>query len=215
MINQSTLDFLKELKDNNHKEWFEANRKRYEAAKANLLELSSGLINKIKVWDEPIGAIDPKKSIFRINRDIRFSKDKSPYKTNMGMHFSPGMNEAGYYVHIEPDACFIGGGMWQPEPAKLKSIRQEIDYNLSEFESIVNSDTFKAQFGQLDGSKLSRPPKDYPNDHPGIEWLKHKDFVAGRKFSDQEVTSPDFLDKCAETLKAMYPLRAFLNRAVS
>lgn len=216
-ISSESLQFLRDLKQNNNKEWFEANRKIYERAKEEQLTLARQLIDAIQAWDEPVGQMNPKKCIFRINRDIRFSKDKSPYKTNFGMYFSghPDKPVAGYYLHIEPGRSFVGGGLYMPDTKSLKAIRQEIDYNLNEFEDIVNADSFRGTFGALSGSRLQRPPKDYPADHQGIEWLKYKDYIASEELTDAEVLKPTFAKTCINAFRRLYPLNQFINRALT
>ena len=219
MFTKDTFDFLKELKENNNKEWFEANRKRYETAKKEHLDFVTEMIPAIAKWDKPIAGVEPKKCVFRINRDIRFSKDKSPYKSNMGAHFSPpsGSKEvmlAGYYFHLEPGHSMVAGGMWEPFPPQLKAIRQEIDFNLKEFESILNNKEFKKHYPTLGGDKLKTKPKGYELENPAIEYLKHTSFVVSQKFTDKEVMAKDFPEKCAEAFKALYAFDSFLNRAI-
>src|SRR6185369_4348787 len=171
------------------------------------------LLGEMGKWDERFKTIDPKKCTMRINRDIRFSKDKSPYKSNMSFGISPtgAKTKAGYYFHLEPDATFVGGGLYGLEPAEIKAVRQEIDYNLSEFSGIMNNPTFKKYYKKLDGDALQNVPKDYPKDHPGAEWLKHKDFVIGIKLDDKELTSKDLVKKTNELFKIMQPFMMFMD----
>lgn len=218
MFLQETLDFISDLKKNNNKDWFEANRKRYDAARKNQLEVTGRLLEAMSKWEDAFKKTEPKSCIFRINRDIRFSKDKSPYKSSLSMVFgTDGKNgrKGGYYFHLEPGNSFLAGGMWAPEPKVLKAVRQEIDYNLAEFESILNDPAFKKYYGTLDTEdKLQRPPKDYTPDNPAIEWLKHKHFVASHKLSDKQITSKEMVNTVNEVFKALQPLNAFLDRVL-
>ena len=217
MLQKSTLKFLKELKNNNDRDWFQANRKHYDAAKEDLLNFVTALIAKTMSFDKDISDQEPKKCIFRINRDIRFSKDKSPYKTNMGAYIVSGgkkSGKAGYYVHIEPGGCFVAGGLYCPPGPALKKVRQEIDYNTDAFRKILKAKKFKDTFGELQGSKVKTSPKGYAKDHPAIDLIRHKDFIVSRSFSDKEVMSEDFLKETINTFKAMKPLNDFLNKAM-
>jgi uncharacterized protein (TIGR02453 family) len=152
MINKSTFDFLTKLKKNNNKEWFDKNRPEYEIAKNNFKEFISELILSIAKFDSSVKMLEPKNCIFRINRDIRFSNDKTPYKINMGASIGPGGKksyDAGYYIHIQPGGSFLAGGVWQPPAPQLNAIRQEIDYNAAEFKKLVSNKDFKKYFGSL------------------------------------------------------------------
>lgn len=219
MIQKSSLEFLKDLSKNNNKNWFETNRKRYEAAKENDIEVVQQLIKGIASFDTPIGDLEAKKCIFRINRDVRFSKNKDPYKTNMGAWFNQGgkkLMNAGYYFHLEPGKSFLAGGMYMPEAALLAKVRQEIDYNVNDFKKIVESKKFVTTFGGLskgDGMLLVRPPKGYKISNPAIEYLKHKSFVATTPLTDAQVMDKNFVKNAVGHFKLLYPLVAFLNTA--
>lgn len=220
MIEQATLQFLKSLKKNNKKEWFDANRSKYDSAKKNIELLTAGIISRLSKTDESIAHLQPKECMFRINRDVRFSKNKAPYKTNMGVYFSKGGKkgiQAGYYFHIEPGASFIAGGLWMPMAPELKKIRQEIDYNWDDFSKIVQDKKFKTAFGDLDRSDeytLSRPPKGYDEENPAIEYLKLKSLIATRKLSDTELASKDVVKSVVGHFEKMRAFVDFLNRAV-
>lgn len=217
MIQKSTFDFLNKLKKNNNKEWFDKNRSTYEIAKKDFQAFVDELILSISKFDPAVKHLEAKKCVFRINRDIRFSKDKTPYKTNFGASISPGGKgsfTAGYYVHLEPNAIFLAGGMWQPEPPLLNAIRQEIDYNAGEFKKIINHKDFKKYFGGLsDEDKLKTVPKGYDKAHPEIEILKNKSFIVVHNLKDNNVLSKDALKYCTAVFKAMHPLNLFLRRA--
>lgn len=218
MITKSTLQFFAALKENNNREWFQENRKKYEAAKAEMESVVAKILPGLIKADPSIGMLAPKDCMFRINRDIRFSADKSPYKTNMGAFMARGGRKSrfpGYYLHIEPGACFLAGGVYAPEPGDLKSIRSEIYFNSAEFLKIINGRTFKSQFGTLaDWGKMVRPPKDFPADFPHIDLLKYKSYSVAQGLTDKQVTSPGFPEYALTVYKAMRPFHAFLTRAI-
>lgn len=218
MLQASTINFLQVLKKNNNKEWFDKNRKVYEAAKADYLSFATQVLTAIKQKDTSLEGLEPKQCVFRINRDVRFSKDKSPYKTNMGASFSKGgkkVQAAGYYFHLEPGQCFIGGGLWMPMAPELKKVRQEIDYCFDEFNKIVSNKKFVAQFGSLDKSEtLSRPPKGYEETNAAIEYLKLKSFIVSCPINDADLTSKDLVKKIVTAFDTMQPLIHFLNKAL-
>lgn len=220
MLQLSTLDFLSELKLNNHKEWFEKNRKRYESAKTDYLQFVDAVLAGVVKNDPSISTLEAKNCVFRINRDVRFSKDKSPYKTNMGAGFGKGgkkMFLAGYYIHCEPGASFIAGGMWMPPAPELKKIRQEIDYCLEEFDGIIKAKLFIDTLGSLERSSdmvLSRPPKGYEEGNPAIEYLKLKSYIASTPITDAELTSKELVPKIVAACAALQPLIYFINKAL-
>src|SRR5262249_35275251 len=162
--------------------WFDKNKPTYEDIKNEITMVAAEVIKEVSKFDPSIAGFDPKKSVFRIYRDVRFSKDKSPYKTNIGFYMSKGgikAPSAGYYVHIQPGESFLGGGIWMPDAVTLNKIRQEIDYNFKDFKKITESSSFKKTFGKVDSEeKLSRPPKGYDENNPAIEYLKLKSFTA-------------------------------------
>jgi uncharacterized protein (TIGR02453 family) len=218
MIKKETVDFLKKLKKNNSKEWFDNNRTKYLAAKENYFDFVTEILQTLKSIDPTLQDIQPKNCVFRINRDVRFSANKNPYKTNFGASFSKGGKKiacAGYYFHLEPGACFIGGGYWMPMADDLNKIRQEIDYNFEEFNKIINRKTFVSTFGTLDNKeKLVRPPKGYEKDNPAIELLKLKNFIVMTRIEDNELLEKDLIPKVISHFKVMKPLVDFLNRAI-
>lgn len=218
MMQPSTLQFLKALKKNNNKEWFDKNRDKYENAKQDYLVFVAEVLDGLKLKDTTLQFLEPKQCVFRINRDVRFSKNKDPYKTNFGASFSKGAKKidcAGYYFHLEPGACFIAGGYWMPMAPELKKIRQEIDYNYKEFKNIINNKKFKSTYGALTNTeKLSRPPKGYEIDNPAIEFLKLKSFVVSMKISDNEVLNKHIVKKVITHFETLTPLVHFMNKAV-
>jgi len=214
----AALRFLRKLKKNNNKPWFDANRNAYTEAKQEVESFLGGLIAAYGKADDSISRLTPKECMFRINRDVRFSKDKSPYKLNFGASINPGGKKstlAGYYLHIEPGQSFVGGGLWMPMPSELSKIRQEIDYNLEEFISIVKSPAFKKQYGTLYAGQdisLQRVPKGYEADNPAAEYLKLKSFIAMRSLTDEEICSASLQKICVAAFTALKPLLGFINR---
>jgi len=218
MLQLSTLKFLKDLQKNNNRPWFEAHRKQYETAKEDFLLILEKLIPAIATFDAPIGSLKPRDCTFRINRDVRFSKDKSPYKNNMAAYFNrhgKKSNGAGYYLHIEPGRSFAAGGLWQPEPNDLAKIRQEIDYSFDNWKKVIGAPSFKKTFVEgVKGDALVRPPKGYQETNPAITFLKMKSFVVTHSFSDAAVQSKTFVKDVANTFKTMKPFIDFLNAAM-
>ncbi len=221
MLQLSTIKFIKDLKKNNNKPWFEKNRKLYEDAKADFAGFIQKVIDQHGKKDPSIKNIVAKDCLFRINRDVRFAKDKSPYKSNFGASINKGgrkgENSAGYYFHLEPGESFTGGGIWMPEQESLKKVRQEIDYNLADFKKIVDSKKFKAVYGDLSQHpdyKLSRVPKGYEADNPAAEYLKMKSFVAMISLKDTDLTSKDLVKKTVTAFEALQPLIEFVNQTI-
>ena len=222
MLQPSTLKFLKDLKKNNNKPWFDAHRKEYEAAKSDFAGFIQNVIDKHSKSDPTLKSIVAKDCMFRINRDVRFSKDKSPYKTNFGASINKGgkkaFSTAGYYFHLEPGQCFVGGGIYQPMPDELKKVRQEIDYNFKDFKKIIQSKKFRSLYGDLDKSAeyaLSRVPKGYEANNPAAEYLKLKSYIAFVSFSDKDLTSKDLVKKTAAAFETLQPLLNFINESLS
>ena len=218
MIEKTTLQFLTDLKKNNTKEWFEANRKRFEAAKEDINNHTENLIKSIGKYDADIAELQVKECTFRINRDVRFSKNKSPYKSNISAIFSKGgkkADTAGFYVHIEPGGAFVAAGYWSPEAKKLASVRQEIDYNLDEFKKILSAKKFKETFteGLSKEDTLQRPPKGYDDENPALEFLKLKSFIVTKKLTDAELMDKNFEKTIVNIFTAVKPFLDFLNTA--
>jgi uncharacterized protein (TIGR02453 family) len=217
MLNPDLLTFLTELKENNNKEWFEKNRPRYKELREHFINFISLLIHEISAFDKSIGHPEAKKTVFRINRDIRFSPDKQPYKTNMGSFISGGGKKAalpGYYFHVEPGAGMLAGGMYMPPGPELKKIRKEIFENPEEYRSIINDKNFEETFGEIHGEKLKTAPQGYPKDHPDIELIRYKSYTVFREVDDSFFTGPDLMNESIRIYKSMKPLNDFLNRAL-
>lgn len=216
---KATISFLKDLSQNNNREWFTDNKKKFEEAKAEFEDFVAECIGKVSLWDESVRDLKPKDCIYRIYRDVRFSKDKTPYKTNFGALIGKdGRKGKGSinYLQIQPNESFTAGGMYLPESADLKAIRQEIDYNLGEFEAILNKKDFKEHFGNLSQEwKLKTVPKGYDKENPAIEYLKLKGFVVMKKHTDKEVLASGFSTTVANSFELVKPLNTFLNRAIA
>lgn len=213
------LDFLQQLQANNNKAWMDLHKPIYQQARTELLSIAAFLIQETAKFDPAIASLEPKDCIFRINRDIRFSKDKTLYKTYMGLFLAKeGKNSkyAGYYLHLAPqDQSFIAGGLYQPAPEVLHKVRQEIDYNGSKLASVVADSSFKKFFkGLQEEEKLQRPPKGYSADHTHIEWLKLKSFTVIHPVTDSQVIQKDFMAYVLRAFQAMQPLNQFLNAAI-
>ena len=220
MLQIATLKFLKDLAKNNNKPWFDAHRSEYEAAKTDFASFIQTIIEKHGKKDTTIAHLKAKDCVFRINRDVRFSKDKSPYKDNMGGYMSRGGKKSvfgGYYFHCQPGRCFTGGGLWMPMPPELNKVRQEIDYNFTEFKKIIGSKKFKSVYGDLSRDAeyvLSRVPKGYETNNPAAEYLKMKSFVALVPLKDSAITSRDLTKKVLTAFDTLQPLIDFINRSI-
>ncbi len=216
---ETTFKFLKQLAKNNNKEWFDANRKTYDTSKAEFEAIVKSVIDKSVLFDPKLAGLDARKSLFRINKDVRFSKDKSPYKLNMGASINPGGKKSeipGYYIHVEPGKSFLAGGSYQPMPDLLAAIRQEIDYNTAEFKKILNAKDFKTYFKELEQEgKLKTAPKGYDKDHPAIDLLQHKNFIMVHDLKDEDVLNKNFPAYAAKVFKAMLPMNEFLRGCMS
>lgn len=218
MLQKETISFLKKIKANNNKDWFAKNKLQYETSKNDFETFVQKLIEGIRKFDKEIPDLEAKKTIFRIYRDVRFSKNKDPYKTNMGTYICKASKQevnstAGYYLHIEPGGkSFLAGGAYMPPSDWLNAIRSEIDYNGEVFKKIMVNKSFINTF-KLEGEKLSRPPKGYDVNHPDIDLLKHKSFIAVHSISDDQIQRKDFLNYCLKVFKALHPFNEFLNKA--
>lgn len=213
------LRFLRRLKRNNRREWFAARKEEYEAlVRLPMLSLIASLQTPFREF-APAYDLNPKRSIFRIYRDVRFSSDKSPYKTNVAAHFVPrgtpkGVAGSGYYLHIEPGEVYLGAGIYMPDAAQTKRIRLAIADRCDEFLGMVNDRTFRRLFGELEGNRLRRMPAGFPPDHPAGEWLKLKQFFAGLSWPEEKCLRRRFVDEAARVFRAATPLVRFLNEAL-
>jgi len=210
------LDFLNALKENNNRDWFQEHKKDYEEAKTEMLQVIHNLINEISSFDATIGQLEAKQCLFRIYRDVRFSKNKEPYKTNMGAYMVRGgrkSGNAGYYLHLEPGNSFIGGGIHNPDPKQLKAIRNEIAYAGDDLVSITESKNFKHYFSEIEGDSLVRPPKGFDPESKYIDLLKLKSFTVFQPLDDSVLLADDFSDQITPVFKAMQPFLGFINAA--
>ena len=221
MITNATLAFLRELKEHNERAWFTEHKGACQQAYSEMLGTVIHLLVAISGFDPTVAAagLDPKSCIMRINRDVRFSKDKTPYKSNFFAFINRGGRKSqwgGYYLHLEPGATFAGGGIYMPEPAVLEQTRREIDAHFGEWQSIISQKEFSLHFpeGVLPSGKLVRPPKGYESANPAVEYLKFKGYYTQRFFSDEEVTDPGFVAQLANTFRVVHPLVEFLNGAL-
>jgi uncharacterized protein (TIGR02453 family) len=220
LVSTYTIQFLKALKKNNNKAWFDANRETYVSAKNDFENLANDLLRQMSSFDKDMKELSAKNCLFRINRDIRFSKDKTPYKVNIGASFNKGGKKsiyAGYYFHLQPGGkSFAGGGLWMPAASELKKIRQEIDYCFPEFKKIINSPDFQKTYGELDRDKnqmLVNVPKGYEKENPAAEFLKLKSFVALKPIPDNTLIQPGLSNEILQAFKALKPLVKFINRS--
>lgn len=220
MINPQTIDFLKQLILNNNREWFQANKSRHDAARENIIAFTQELIAKLHKMDPEIDtALDPKKCVMRIYRDIRFSSNKTPYKNNFGVSVpTRGLKNGGaeYYLHITPGGSFIAGGYWMPEGEHLKAIRQEIDYNGSELKKIIDEPEFLKLFGDFrKQEQLKTLPQGYTADNEHIDLIKLKSFIVMHHLSDDKVCSQDALQYISSVCNKIHPLNVFLKNALA
>jgi uncharacterized protein (TIGR02453 family) len=221
MIQSTTIKFLDELKKNNNKEWFDKNKKVYQNAKNDFIEFTQNLILGVSSFDDNIAKanLDPKKCITRLNRDVRFSKDKSPYKTNFFLMLNQGgknSNNACYYFQLQPNSSFVGGGVYMPMPPDLQKFRQEIDYNFEDWQKIIENESFKKIFqdGVQAPETLSRPPKGFNANSEAIEYLKMKGYFTTKKISDDELQSKSIIKTVLESFETVKPMIDFLNSAL-
>ncbi len=216
-MNKDLLKFLTQLKKNNNKEWFDKNRTTYDALRKDFVVFVQQVINDIADFDDKVKSIEAKNTIFRINRDIRFSKDKTPYKKNFSAFISIKGRKSfgpGYYIHIQPgNESFIAGGVYMPEKDMLEKIRQEIDYNGKNLSKILNKATFKNTFGALEGEKLIRAPKGYDEENPHIDLLKYKSFIVSQAITDNEIEEVKLKGLLKKYSKEMLPFIEFLYPA--
>jgi uncharacterized protein (TIGR02453 family) len=212
MLQKSTLEFLTQLKENNDRDWFAANKKAFESEQ----KLAKTFLTSV---GEQLGRIDSieRIQIFRIYRDVRFSKDKAPYKNHFSVGFTrtKPMLRGGYYLHIEPGKSFVGGGFWEPNAEDLSRIRKEFEMDDEEIRTILADDTFKKFFGELKGEELKTAPKGFDKTHPAIDLIRKKQFLLTRSFSDKEVMAPNFEENVLITFKAMHPFFDYMSDVLS
>jgi uncharacterized protein (TIGR02453 family) len=219
MLSKDALQFIDDLTENNNRDWFLENKKRYEKFKTQYQSLVADFLAEMKPLDSSLELLEVKNCTFRINRDIRFSKDKTPYKNHLGVWMSSGVkgaNRAGYYIHIGKNESFLAAGCYSPEAEELKKIRKEIAFFYEDLEEIVTKKSFQQVFSGLDQTNsLKNAPKNYEKDHAAIEFLKLKSFVATQKFDYKDATKSNFVKDTVAKLILLKPLNDFINRALT
>lgn len=215
-ISRQNFKFLKDLEKNNNRDWFLKNKPKYQEAHENVISFADDLITAMKKVDN-IENESGKKSIFRIYNDVRFSKDKSPYKTHWGIHLKRATDElrGGYYIHLKPGEVFVGGGFWMPESSDIKLIRSHIAQNDKPLRKIINSKKFKDMFGELQGDKVKTAPQGYKKDHPSIDLLRHKGFTVAKQFTDKQALDPGFVKKAVACFKGMRPFFNYMSEILT
>ena len=216
-ISKSNIDFLKQLSKNNNRDWFQANKATaYQSALDNTIAFADCLLSEMKKHDN-IETVSGKKSLYRIYKDIRFSKDKTPYKTHWGGYFKRATNQlrGGYYFHLQPGNCFVGGGFWNPNPEDLKRIRVELAADGSELRKIIGSKNFIDTFGQLDGNQVKTAPKGFSKEHENIDLLRYKQFLVSKKFTEKEMLAKDFCKEANKVFKNMRPLFDYMSEVLT
>jgi uncharacterized protein (TIGR02453 family) len=214
---KKSLSFLRDLEKHNNRDWFQANRARYDEARVEILAFIETLVSQIGLFDPELGPVNPKSTLFRINRDIRFSRDKSPYKTNFGAFIAREGKKsgyAGYYFHLDPTGSFMAGGIYHPEPEVLKKVRQEVYENPEEFLGIVTEKTFREYFGELYDDRLKTCPKGYPKDFEYIDLLRYKSYLVSRDFKENLLSSGGLLEETLKGMRLVHPLVRFINYAL-
>jgi uncharacterized protein (TIGR02453 family) len=212
------LNYLEKLKANNTKEWFNKNKSEYLDAKASFEIFTDMLINEISGFDKSVAGVDAKSCMFRIFRDVRFSNNKAPYKTNFGAFIAPGGRKsqlAGYYVHMEPGASFLGGGIYMPPAENLRLIRKRIFDYPDDFIEVINNREFKKYFDGIFGEKLKTAPRGFPKDWEHIELINHKHYAVAHSVNDEFWNNSEVIQNCIAVFKAQYQLNEYLNEIIS
>jgi len=212
------FEFLRELRANNNREWFKSNKARYDSLHEAHVAIVNRLIPKIGEYDPEIRSLEANSCIYRIYRDLRFTTDKTPYKTHFGAYMTGigGRTSpyAGYYLHLEPDNCLLSGGVWCPTPPMLKRLRRDIFDNAEEFQAILNEPAFMRLYGTLEGEQLKRTPDGFPKDSPFDSLLRYKYYIVSAMKSEVFFENNNWLDQVAEDFKVLYPFNKFLNYTI-
>lgn len=214
---ETILHFLSELRKNNNREWFSDHKSWYEESKQKFLFITEVLINEIRKFDPSLPFTDPKDCMFRIFRDVRFSEDKRPYKTNFGSFMAPGGRKssyAGYYIHIEPGESFAGGGLYWPPADKLKAVRLHIEQHPEEFRQLINEKGFRKVYPQLYDHQLKTAPKGFAKDHPHIDLLRYQSYAFTHRINDETLAGDKVMDELVKVYQKLYPVNSFLNEAL-
>ena len=215
-IKKSTIEFLNLLRENNNRDWFVEHKPAYIDAKINFEKFVQEIINDITVYEPKLKGLEVKSCVYRLNRDIRFSNDKTPYKTHLGAFIVQGGKKngdrfAGYYIHVEPKNSKIAGGAYRPTGPWLSSIRERIDEEPKKIINIINAREFIKYFGKIDGEQLKRAPRGYPSDHPYLDLLKFKNYFVVNKIPDKLLLSENFYEHSIKVIETMKPFNDFLN----
>ena len=217
-LDSVVFDFLSVLEKNNNRDWFQKNKNMYQAALTSVQHFAGELIAGVSSLDPSVGNLETKDTMFRIYRDVRFSPDKSPYKTHFGVFITPNgkkSNDAGYYLHIQNDMSILGGGLWCPDNTLLKKIREEIYYAPQDLVQIIENKQFKSTFGGLTNlENLKRPPKGYVVDFEHIQLLQYRHYLVECKVSNKEVLADNFFELSINTFKTMFPLVDYMNKII-
>ncbi len=221
MIQNTTFSFLDKLKENNSSEWFKSHEEEYREVRADVISFVSQIIQGLSVIDSTIQSqyLEPHKCLKRINRDIRFSMNKTPYKTHFFVLFNPGgykSEAASYYLHIEPNNSFVGGGVYMPPNAELNKFRKEIEYNLAEWDEIINNPSFLKTFskGVQTSSLLKTAPRGFDKQSKAIQYLRMKDYHTIHNLTNNELTSSKALSIVLDSFEEVQPMIRFLNAAI-
>jgi len=216
VIRKESLDFLKTLSKNNNRDWFNNHKDLYLEAHNNIIAFADALLFEMNKHDE-LETPSGKKALFRIYKDVRFSKDKTPYNIHWSGAFKRATNKlrGGYYFNINPGSSFLAGCFWGPEPQDLKRIRQDIDLNYDDWKKLLTRKSLVNTFGQMTGEQIISAPRGYAKDHPAIDLLRYKQFIFKHEFSDKEVCSPGFVYKVSDTFKKMRPFLDFMSEVLT
>jgi uncharacterized protein (TIGR02453 family) len=216
IIEKKSLDFLRKLSKNNNREWFSKHKSQYLEAQGNMIGFADALLFEMNKHDK-IETLSGKQSLFRIYKDVRFSKDKTPYNPHWNGFFKRATNKlrGGYYFNIRPGRTYIGGGFWGPEPADMRRIRADIDINYTDWEKLLQTKSIVKAFGKMAGNQLSSSPRGYAIDHPGINLLRYKQYILRHEFTDDEVLSREFAKMVSDTFKTMRPFLNYMSEVLT
>ena len=211
-LSSDIFSFFKKLEKNNNREWFEQHKPEFKALETTVKQFGKALKDQLNQHD----SIDRFK-LFRVYRDVRFSKDKTPYKIHFGLtwHRTKPEYRGGYYLHLKPNDIFLACGFWDPNPADLKRIRQEIDMDADEYRDIINEPNFKRIWGELQGDSVKTAPKGYAKDHPNIDLLRHKQHIFMVRYTEEDVAAADFLDRLDTALQAVRPFVDYMSAVLT
>ena len=211
-LDSAIFKFFKKLEQNNNREWFEQHKPEFKALETTVKQFGEALKDQLNQHD----SIDRFK-LFRVYRDVRFSKDKTPYKTHFGLtwHRTKPEYRGGYYLHLKPNDIFLACGFWDPNPADLKRIRQEIDMDADEYRDIINKPNFKRIWGELQGDAVKTAPKGYAKDHPNIDLLRHKQHIFMVRYTEEDVAAENFLDRLDTALQAVRPFLDYMSAVLT